>query len=180
MLVGVVLAGGLSSRMGADKALLQWQGQSLLDRAQTLLNESGVSKVVVSGELGIADRYTAQGPVGGIVSVVMNLQMQPHDQLIVLPVDMPLLTTEHINNLCQYAEQHHTSAYYEGYVLPSLLRIEHAVSNKVIRLFENGETMSVKRLLALCNAVPIPCFEQNKFINLNTPAEWQRFHTHHV
>ena len=47
---GVVLAGGRSSRMGRDKALLEIDGCTLLDRAVALLHEAGAATVIVSGD----------------------------------------------------------------------------------------------------------------------------------
>lgn len=55
MILGVVLAGGLSSRFGSDKALAEYQGRSLLVRAVDAL--SGWCEYVV-----IAGRATGPAP----------------------------------------------------------------------------------------------------------------------
>lgn len=57
-LVGVILAGGASSRMGRPKETILLEGESLLRRQQRLLLEGGVRRVLLA--LGKADR---PGPV---------------------------------------------------------------------------------------------------------------------
>ena len=48
--IGVVLAGGKSSRMGEDKALLKLaNGNTLLQQSIHLLQTAGIEEVVVSG-----------------------------------------------------------------------------------------------------------------------------------
>ena len=67
--IGMVLAGGLSSRMGSDKALSPYHGQTLLQHQAALLAIAGL-KVVVSGDYEgfdcIPDRVVRCGPLGGI------------------------------------------------------------------------------------------------------------------
>ncbi|NRA60762.1 MAG: NTP transferase domain-containing protein, partial [Psychrobium sp.] len=46
--IGVVLAGGLSSRMGQDKASLIRNNINMLQFTTQLLNDVGLSKVLVS------------------------------------------------------------------------------------------------------------------------------------
>lgn len=70
---GIVLAGGRSSRMGRDKALLPWHGRTLLEHMRGLLRQAGAQRVWVSGAYpafaGIPDRIAHCGPLGGLYSV---------------------------------------------------------------------------------------------------------------
>lgn len=47
--LGVVLAGGRSSRMGSDKALLNWQGRPLIEHMRALRLSAGAGQVLFSG-----------------------------------------------------------------------------------------------------------------------------------
>lgn len=107
----VVLAGGLSSRMGRDKALLKLpNGRTMLEQAKALLGDltapDGIEllSTVISGARpgGVPDRFEAAGPLGGLYSVAMHLQESGTDcqALLVVPVDMPLLRAAHIRTLC--------------------------------------------------------------------------------
>ena len=72
MIVGLILAGGLSSRMGEDKALLRVGNETMLQRTARVLREAGADFVAMSGSRtgGIPDRWRHAGPVGGIASAV--------------------------------------------------------------------------------------------------------------
>ena len=43
----IVLAAGESSRLGRDKALVEWNGETLVGRAVRLLQESGCKPIIV-------------------------------------------------------------------------------------------------------------------------------------
>jgi molybdopterin-guanine dinucleotide biosynthesis protein A len=90
--LGVVLAGGRSQRMGADKARLLWHGQPLVERALSALRAAGCTRAVVSGDYPdyahVADRYPERGPLGGLASIAA---VAPESRWLVLAVDQPLV-----------------------------------------------------------------------------------------
>lgn len=94
---GVVLAGGKSSRMGRDKALIEVDGRSLLDRALDKL-EPHVQELLVIGEpekyghvgpFVVADEWPGKGPLGGITTA---MRYASNDRLLVIACDLPDLT----------------------------------------------------------------------------------------
>jgi molybdopterin-guanine dinucleotide biosynthesis protein A len=98
--LGVVLAGGKSSRMGQNKALMRYKNLRLVDHAVKLLENSGVKKVIVSGEIdgyeNVKDQVKNLGPIGGIISVILK---EKKSEMVFVPVDTPLLTPELIRKL---------------------------------------------------------------------------------
>ena len=89
-----VLCGGLSTRMGADKASLVLEGSSLLDRAVAQLLAVADPVIIASGAtlltrancLTVRDGTPGRGPLGGIVAA---LEASPQPLLAVVAVDMP-------------------------------------------------------------------------------------------
>jgi molybdopterin-guanine dinucleotide biosynthesis protein A len=94
-----VLAGGRSSRMGRDKALLELGGRTLLARQVALARELGPAEVWVAGRAqaelagvdarGIADAVPGAGPMGGLAAVLAATRAR---HVLLLAVDMPALT----------------------------------------------------------------------------------------
>jgi molybdenum cofactor guanylyltransferase len=94
-----VLAGGRSSRMGRDKAMLALGGKTLLARAVETLR--GVaSEVTVLGERqqlegadrALPDLHSGCGPLGGMEAALRDLaSRRTADWACFLPVDMPFL-----------------------------------------------------------------------------------------
>ena len=74
--VGLVLAGGLSSRMGTDKSKLRFTHNdiSLLHHATQLLHQVGLDTVLISGSepQHIQDEFKGCGPLGGITSSIIT------------------------------------------------------------------------------------------------------------
>lgn len=105
-IVGVVLAGGGSSRMGREKADLVWNGQSLLARAQSILAEAGCTSIWVSGRPdlpnGFADSHPAAGPAHALLDALDRLPDHAPG-LLALAVDMPLVTADELVALTRAA-----------------------------------------------------------------------------
>src|SRR5271154_3497903 len=97
---GFVLAGGQSSRMGRDKAMLEIDGASMIRRAINLVRSVGIEPVVVGspGEFKrqldarvITDEWPGAGPLGGIATALSESDKQWN---LVIACDMPYLTIE--------------------------------------------------------------------------------------
>jgi molybdenum cofactor guanylyltransferase len=107
-ITGVVLAGGRSSRMGQDKALLVWKGRPLIRHAIDILGEL-CQKVVISAskdDYGFTtcevwpDEWDVQAPMSGIYSCLKRSQ---HDWIMVLSCDMPLVDPRLFQALLSYS-----------------------------------------------------------------------------
>lgn len=103
---GAVLAGGRSSRMGRDKALIEIDGHTLLDRALHILRPH-VDELLVIGDpmrhgqavaRVIPDDGPGKGPLAGIVTA---LRHAAHDQVIIMACDMPGVNAQLIERLKQ-------------------------------------------------------------------------------
>ena len=172
--IGVVLAGGLSSRMGRDKAELELNGTTMLQHTCQLLQQAGCSQVIVSrnkGQGNIADVISEVGPLGGLYSVLKTLQ-QPSD-ILVCPVDMPLLNEVDLQQLISTGRQHTEAVYFDDCFLPLYLpRHSGYIDYLYQNLYHDGKR-SVKAFLAAFKAQSITSVDQRRLINTNTPQQWQ-------
>jgi molybdopterin-guanine dinucleotide biosynthesis protein A len=101
---GFILAGGESSRMGRDKALLELNGVALIVRLARLV-ESVVAACAVVGDSVrleglelrvIADDFPGAGPLGGIATALRNSGAEWN---LVIACDLPYLTREWLEHL---------------------------------------------------------------------------------
>jgi molybdenum cofactor guanylyltransferase len=94
-----ILAGGRSSRMGRDKAMLPLAGRTLLARAVatacTVAHEVvllGDRHDLQGADRAIPDLHPGCGPVGGMETALRDLVLHPNAEwACFLPVDMPFL-----------------------------------------------------------------------------------------
>lgn len=99
---GYVLAGGRSSRMGQDKALLDLAGHPLIEYATTKLRRLCADVHILSSEPALAeygpmvrDVHPGCGPMGGIEAALLH---SPFEWNLILPVDVPFLTTAYLED----------------------------------------------------------------------------------
>ena len=87
---GFILAGGQSSRMGRDKALLDWHGRTLVSHMIHILG-TATDEVQVVGRDPLPDRIPGRGPLSGIATA---LEVSSTDTNLILAVDLPFLTKD--------------------------------------------------------------------------------------
>jgi molybdopterin-guanine dinucleotide biosynthesis protein A len=106
--MGFVIAGGKSSRMGANKAFLDFHRQTLLSRALAALTEACGNATIVGdpeafANFGpvVADVFAGCGPLAGIHSALLH---SPADLNLMLAVDMPFVCGKLLQFLLRVAE----------------------------------------------------------------------------
>jgi molybdenum cofactor guanylyltransferase len=99
VILGAVLVGGQSRRMGQPKSLIIVDGLPLVERLAQILDQV-CHNVVAIGPAGLAasvpsipDLYPGQGPLGAMITALTTLT-NFDDQLLVIACDLVLLDTE--------------------------------------------------------------------------------------
>lgn len=184
--VGVVLAGGESSRMGSDKAALcvsegtHKKPLTLLHLAREQLARLCLDQVYVSGAKhgGFADHLMQKGPVGGLLSSIHAIGLANGDRIVVVPVDMPSIPKSVFEKLIAYADKNLRSAYMQGSLFPFVLAIDCKIVQTLHATLQEGGSLSIVQMLNAFHAVPLASTIAQKkalSININTPSDLKRF-----
>lgn len=159
----IILAGGASSRMGADKAILDWGGRRAVDLVVGLAKAAGaVDLVVAGGDLGwpfVDDG--GGGPVGGLLAGARAIPDMT--RALALAVDAPTLAGADLEPLVLAPAP---GAAFLGFPLPMVIDLAAIPSNAedswpLERLIERA---GLARLLA-------PTRAHSRLKGANTPAE---------
>lgn len=164
-ILGVVLAGGKSSRMGQNKSQLMFNGISLLEHANDALKQAGCHHVIISGQDGLPDDTPHLGPLGGVSTIIKHNKTP--EIFLFLPVDMPYLQSQYLKNLIDILLENKEieTAFFKGSPLPFSLR------NTQLTIPNRG---SIKAFLAPLMAKIL--FAPSSYLsNINTPQQWQTF-----
>ena len=182
--MGFLLAGGRSSRMGTDKALLDFGGITLIERALTVLRAACPAVTIVCEDARfsayatvVEDVYSGCGPLAGIHAALLHSSAELN---LVLAVDMPYVSESLLRFLFATAEQSdavvtvpHTGRGFQPlcavYRRPFAAAAEQALragQNKVDALFSKISTRMVE-----ASELEAAGFSDRVFVNLNTPAD---------
>jgi molybdenum cofactor guanylyltransferase len=170
---GFILAGGRSTRMGRDKALLDWHGMSLLTHMVGLLSDA-TDEVHVVGRDRLPDVLPGHGPLSGIATA---LTFTSTDNNLILAVDLPLLTKQFLAYFRRAAEQSKLPVM-ACKIRSHFLGVKRELLPDVERRLKRGE-LSVRGLIEDTDAEIISeselrdmGFEHHIFRNLNTPEDY--------
>ena len=163
-IAGVVLAGGRSRRMGQSKALLPYRKGVLLEHMLNILGQSDVTECYVSGQvdgfMAMADTAPFSGPAHAIQNVVAHLSH--YQGIVFLPVDMPNLTPDIINEMLS----HKAGGYYHKMYLPAYITQKdfgHLSGKSVQEMWRNCQLSQWS----------MPVEYAPLMGNCNTPDQWQ-------
>lgn len=105
-ITGIILAGGQSRRMGKNKALLEIEGISIIERTFRLMAEIFNNVILITNTPeqysflpcpSVADIYPNAGSIAGLHA---GLCASSTDRIFVVPCDMPFLNLSLIKDLC--------------------------------------------------------------------------------
>ena len=177
-----VLAGGKSSRMGQDKALLEINQQRFLHKITKELGtlDEVLLSVASKGDyadlelLSFADEHREIGPMEGIYQLVKHAS---NEYIFICAVDMPFVTSKLVNYMTEFISSdfdcyvmaddehiHPLCAIYSKAVLPV---IEELISNGQYRLREIFKRVRTKYI-----NLETSCFEPRVLRNINTREEY--------
>jgi molybdopterin-guanine dinucleotide biosynthesis protein A len=180
-----VLAGGKSTRMGTDKALLRWQHGTLLDHVLELAHELTPHVRIVAdrkrfagyGAPVIEDVYRGCGPLGGI-HAALSTTVSPWN--LMLAVDLPLLNGRLLGYLVALARESDATVtvpsvggglqplcavYRREFAELAQCSLE-AGENKIDLLFARVKTQTIEE-----EKLVQAGFSREMFRNVNTPEE---------
>jgi molybdopterin-guanine dinucleotide biosynthesis protein A len=187
-MLGLILCGGKSSRMGQDKGLLQkdnttWAGRSmemmtgLVQSVALSVNKNQWNQYskLFSSSILIPDNddLGIKGPLCGILSAHI---LYPDADIFVLACDLPLMNTHPLKNLLTiYSSEgkYHVYLYSNNSIPEPLCGIyTSSCLSSVIKLQREGklEKHSMKYIIELMNSFQVCLKEEEKifFTNVNT------------
>lgn len=178
---GFVLAGGQSSRMGSDKALLALNGRTLLEFMAAQVREAVGNVTVIAdparyARLGldvIADRRPARGPLGGLVTA---LEVASQSWSLITACDMPNIDAPFLRTLLDvslsvpgpwecivplgpFGPEPLCALYHRN----ALIKICSALDRNILKM---------KTLVAMLETRYITVPDPRRFRNINTPEDW--------
>lgn len=173
-----VLAGGKSSRMGTDKALIDVEGEALVCRVVHRLEALSDDVVIVSkaplpvdalgGVPEVLDELEEHTPLSGIITA---LHAARHPQVFVCACDMPFVSPELVGELVSAGRDADAAVPRNG----DRLEVLHAVWSdralrKLERCWEDGER-SVRGALDALDVRFVDGADPAVFTNVNTPGD---------
>ena len=189
-IAGIVLCGGLSSRMGTAKAWLPFGSETLLQRAVGVVSQATNPVIVVTAQhqelpslpaaiLHATDRHAACGPLEGLHAGLSLLSDAAH-AAFACGCDTPFLTTAYIEFVARCLGDHDVAAphidgfyhplaaVYRARIIPQIEALLAVDQRRVSDLFAKIRTRRISAAELRSIDPALACLR-----NVNTPEEYQ-------
>lgn len=178
----VILAGGKSSRLGRDKALVEIGGKPLIecirDRlkpnfTELLISANDPEKYAFLGEKIVPDSILNSGPLGGIEAC---LESASHDRVVFVPCDVPDFDLPLLRRMLADVEGFDgvVPVTSEGMYEPLFAVYRRSVLPLVRESLDSGR----KRVIGFyesCRMKQVHLRDDCRLRNLNTPEDFKRY-----
>lgn len=175
-----ILAGGKSSRMGKNKALLKYKDKSFIENIIKSGNKFKEILIISNDRKEyekfnfkiIEDIYKDKGPIGGIHTALINSKF---NKVLCVACDMPLLSEETLIRLSEEeGENEVIIPKIKGRLQPLCgvytkalaYKIEENIKKDKIKLIDNIKDFNFK-------IVDEDILKEEDFININTPIDYK-------
>ncbi len=176
----IILSGGLSRRMGRNKADLYYKSASFLEYQIEKGRSLGIKDILVSGYGGehcstriVQDRYKRCGPLGGLEACMREACGKVS---LVLSVDVPCVSAEILKGLiseCRKNRGKTTILKHCGKQEPLIAVYENNLADQIEEELKKGN----RRVKAFIDQIEYYIYESNAdegmFENVNTPEEYE-------
>jgi molybdopterin-guanine dinucleotide biosynthesis protein A len=185
-LTAVLFVGGESRRMGADKATLVLNGESLWSRQLGVLQELEPEKILISARTKpawcpqgievVLDEPSSRGPLSGLAATLKRIRTT---HLLALAVDLPRMSAAHLQKLWNAAQPHCGVVPMSGDKFEPVCAV-YPGGEIMIAAMQNalsGDDVSLRgvvRTLVDCGrlrVLPLADSEKEFYLNVNTPEE---------
>jgi len=183
----IVMAGGSSNRMGTDKSMLPFKGQSIIEAIceqlrgsfdQILISANEVDKFAFLGFEVVPDKVPEQGPLMGIASA---LQASANELNFVIACDIPKINLACVNRMLTEAVESQADI-----VVPTigdkkyepLFAIYRKSALEAINKTLSSGKRKITEVFTLCKVKHIELDDTDWLVNINTMAEYEEFQKH--
>lgn len=180
----IVMAGGRSTRMGRDKAMIEVDGVPLIQRLvrwlaprfdEVLISARNPDDYAFLGQRVIADRTPDQGPLHGLACA---LQASRHDLHMVVPCDLPAIPLALMARLLRQTTDADVAVPVdaEGRAEPLFAAYRRSALPAVQAALDRGD----RRMVSFhkdCRVARVPLPQGPSLANLNTPESLETLRT---
>lgn len=185
VLKGLVLAGGKSERMGADKGAINWYGKEqryhMADMLGGYCEEVLIScrdeeqqKAIDLQYATLADTFTGLGPYGALLSA---FRKDPDAAWLVIACDLPLVDTNLLNNLMANRSVKHAATAYHSAITnfpEPLITIWEPKSYPILLQYLAQGYSCPRKVLINSDIKLLQVPDAEALANVNTPEEMDR------